>query len=69
MMQIEIKVNYWLKLQILAKKQNQKTQRKKQKRDTYERINALYEGKEMALNPSKSGIFPLPTSKDTGLKK
>ena len=23
----------------------------------------------MALNPSKSGIFPLPTSKETGLKK
>ena len=51
------------------KKRNQETQReKKRKRDTYESINALYEGREMVFNTFKKGIFMLPRTKDAGLK-
>ena len=43
-------------------------QTKKQKRNTYESINALYEGMEMVLNAFKSGIFLLPSTKGVDLK-
>ena len=42
--------------------------KKKQKRDTIENLNALYEGREMLLNAFKSGIFPLPPIEGTTLK-
>ena len=31
---------------------------KDKKRNTYESVNALYEGRELTLNAFKSGIFP-----------
>ena len=36
-------------------------QDQKKKRNAFERVNALYEGREVTLNTFKSGIFPLKT--------
>ena len=38
------------------------------KRDTYESINAIFEGRKMVLNAFKSGVFSLPPTEGTGLK-
>ena len=41
---------------------------KDKKRDTYESPYALYEGRELTLNPFKSGIFPIKATQGEGLK-
>ena len=46
--------------------QDQKKVRKK--RNTYEDVTALYEGRELTTNAFKSGIFPIKARKDKGLK-
>ena len=40
------------------KVQNQEILVKKRKRDTLESLNALYDGREMALSAFKSRLFP-----------
>ena len=44
---------------------------KTERRDTYESVNTLYEGRELTLNTFESGIFPIKATKSTkgeGLK-
>ena len=41
---------------------------KDKKRNTYESVNALYEGRELTLNAFKSGIFPIKATQGEGLK-
>ena len=36
-----------------------KKDRDKKKRNTFDTINALYEGRELILNALRSGIFPI----------
>ena len=38
------------------------------KRDAYESVNALYEGRELTVNAFKSGIFSIKQHKVKGLK-
>ena len=38
------------------------------KRDTYESINSIFEGRKLVLNAFKSGVFSLPPTDGTGLK-
>ena len=38
------------------------------KRDTYESVNALYEGRELTVSAFKSGIFSIKQHKVKGLK-
>ena len=38
------------------------------KRNTFDRVNPLYEGRELALSAFKSGIFPLKRLHGKGLK-
>ena len=40
---------------------------KNKKRDTYEGVNALYEGRKLTLNAFKSGIFPIKLTPGKGL--
>ena len=55
-------------LQILRNVQNQEIQRKKIiKRDTTEKINELYEGKEMTFSAFRCEIFPLKPTDSTGI--
>ena len=39
---------------------------KDKKRNTFDSVNALYEGRELTLNAFKSGIFPLKATKSEG---
>ena len=41
---------------------------KDKKRNTFESLNALYEGRELILNGFKSGIFPIEETQGKGLK-
>ena len=59
LMPIRIKEIYYLKLLISLKTQNQKILVNKNKKDTLERLNALYKGREMALSAFKNRLFPL----------
>ena len=37
-------------------------------KNTFESVNALYEGRELTLNAFKSGIFPIKETQWKGLK-
>ena len=39
------------------------TEGKNKKRNTFESVNALYEGRELTINAFKSGIFPRKINK------
>ena len=41
---------------------------KVKKRDTFDSLNALYKGRELTLNDSKSRIFPMKATQGKGLK-
>ena len=41
---------------------------KDEKRNTFDSVNALYEGEELTLNAFRSGIFPMKETKGEGLK-
>ena len=45
-----------------------KTKGKDEKRNTFDSLNALYEGRELTLNAFKSGIFPIKEKQGKGLK-
>ena len=45
-----------------------KEDKEKKKRNTFESVNALYEGRELALNAFKSGIFSIKATKDEEIK-
>ena len=55
------------KLERIQSKIEQKKDRDK-KRNTFERINALYERRELILIAFRSGVFPIKGTKDKGLK-
>ena len=40
----------------------------RRKRNTFESVNALYEGQELTLNAFRSGIFPIKATQGKGLK-
>ena len=42
--------------------------RKKKKRNTFDTVNALYEGRELTLNAFKSGIFQIKEAQGKLLK-
>ena len=48
--------------------QDQKKNKIRRKRNTFESVNALYEGQELTLNAFRSGIFPIKTTQGKGLK-
>ena len=41
---------------------------KDKKRDTYESVYNLYEGRESTLNAFRNGIFPMKSTQEKGLK-
>ena len=41
----------------------------KKKRNTFRNVNALYEGRKLTLNTSKSGIFPIKETQEKELKQ
>ena len=45
-----------------------RTKTSKDKRNTFESVNALYEGRELILNAFKSGIFSIKATKGKGQK-
>ena len=38
------------------------------KKDTYENVYALYEGRKLTLNAFRSGVFPIKSTQGKGLK-
>ena len=44
-------------------KSRPKTKEGQNKKDTYESVSALYEGRELTLNAFKSGIFQIKVKK------
>ena len=55
------------KIQI-TKKLNQNTKKIRKKRNTFDSVNALYEGRELTLNALKSWIFSTNETQGKGLK-
>ena len=41
---------------------------KAEKQNTFDSVNALYEGRELALNDFRSGIFPIKAAQGKNLK-
>ena len=44
------------------------TKGKNKRRNTFESVNALYEGQELSINAFKSGIFTIKSTQWKGLK-
>ena len=63
LMKIKVFSNWNCRIQ--EKPKPKRIKEKKQKWYPYESLNALYEGREMVLNGSKSVIFPLPPLEST----
>ena len=55
-------------LKEFREKPRPKTKEGKDKKKTFESVNAPYEGRELILNAFRSGIFPIKETKDEGVK-
>ena len=53
--------NLLFEIEEFKKNRKLRNPEKKQKRDTLESLNALYDGRKTVLDAFKSGIFPLLT--------
>ena len=59
-------LEYMVKLNYKSKPNSKESKAKKQ--NTFDRVNALYEGRELTLNAFRSGIFPIKATQGKGLK-
>ena len=61
----EAQSNLWVEIVESSKYKQARNKKKKQKKDTLENLNELYEGRAMVINAFKSGIFLLPPTEET----
>ena len=51
-----------------SNKSRPRSKKEKEKKKTFDSINALYEGRELILNAFRSGIIPIKETQGKGLK-
>ena len=68
----EAEVNQTNLLENIVKLNNKSKQKRKEgkdkKRNTFDSVNALFEGRELTLNAFRIGVFPVKATKGEGLK-